>query len=85
MAGSRWTTYFGWFGEQYQDHLFDITKLLGIFYTVSIPAEVSGDIDRLVANYFLEVLRDNSPAFTNTEDALSIAEPALWFAKSLKE
>lgn len=77
--------YFGWFGEKYSDHLLDVSELLDMFYTVSIPAEVCGDIEKLVVSFFMEVTRlEGMDATIDADKAFRIAEPSVWFVRRLR-
>lgn len=76
--------YFGWFNKSYPDHLFDLTQLLDFLYTVSVPGELAGDINKLVIGYFLEATA-NVKRCTSEEEMFETAEPVAWFAKRLFE
>lgn len=77
--------YFGMFGEWYEEHLFDVSEMLDTFYTTSIPAEVCGDIEKLVVCFFMELTRlDSMEATIAPDEAFRIAEPAVWFVRRLR-
>lgn len=75
--------YFGRFSDCHQDHLFDVSKLLDLFYSDTLPEDVAGDIDRLVIAYFLEATtayKHETPHNKLNE----VAYPAEWVAERIR-
>jgi len=70
--------YFGIFSDGYPDHLFNVTEFLYTLYTVELPQEIAGDLNKLVIEYFLEATRKDDRC-TSTKGMFDTAEPVVWF------
>lgn len=78
-------TYFGWFSDNYRDHLFDVSKMIMLLYDSTTAAALAGDIDKLVIEYFLEASKNDESWDTAPKKMFETAEPVAWFADRLRD
>ena len=78
-------TYFGWFSDNYHDHLFDVSKMITLLYDTTTTEALAGDIDKLVIEYFLEATKNDEAWVTEPKKMFEIAEPPAWFADRLRK
>ena len=64
-------TYFGWFSDNYHDHLFDVSKMITLLYDTTTTEALAGDIDKLVIEYFLEATKNDEAWVTEPKNASS--------------
>ncbi|ROS93567.1 hypothetical protein EEL40_13985 [Muribaculaceae bacterium Isolate-083 (Janvier)] len=78
-------TYFGWFSDNYHDHLFDVSKLIMLLYDTTTTKELAEDIDKLVIEYFLEATKNDECWVPEPKKMFEVAEPPAWFANRLRK